>query len=289
MPESPDETSDEDYEIARAMESRQIGVVGEITAARKVRTVAAKDVEGSAATSAGIWQFCLYMEWFGQNGRVVAELPGAHIRLLDIDVPPVDDDPAPPESGPAEAESALGDEAAWDGGGEPDDDTDEDPYHLFDEDLEAQIAASADTEDGFFSGSDEGADIIDNLERMDAQMESGDTMPMRDLLDGGTVLPAADEISEDEAAALLKKLLARFALFGIAFDMCEHATARQAYQVLLEDVIDGENVLPGMFGSGWVQHFGTHDSCPECQRELDEEMGGSGRDPAGDPDDEAPF
>lgn len=288
MPESVAEPSDEDYEIARAMEPRQIGPVGEITAARKVRVTMAPETGGSEGkpTAAETWQYCLYLEWFGQNGRVVAELPGAHIRLLDVDVPQIEETPDEETGGGDRAEAGPG--AAWTGAAEEPEDEGDDPYDLFDEDLEAQIAASTEEEGDFFAEGDDGADIIDNLERMDAQMESGDTMPMRDLLEEGTVLPPPDDISEEDAAALLKTLLARFALFGIAFDMCEHATARQAYRVLLEEVIDGDNVLPGMFGSGWVQHFGTHDTCPECQRELDEEMGGSGY-PTGDPDDEAPF
>ncbi len=288
MPESTVEPSDEDYEIARAMEPRQIGPVGEITAARKVRVVKAPVEEaGGDAPAPETWQYCLYLEWFGQNGRVVAELPGAHIRLLDVDMPAVDDAPDnEPADGDgdwsADEEEWSGAEAGWESG-------DDDPYDLFDTDLEAQIAASAEGEDEFFPERDEGAEIIENLERMDAQMESGDTMPMRDLLDEGTVLPPPDDMSEEEAAALLKTLLARFALFGIAFDMCEHTTARDAYRVLLEDVIDGDNVLPGMFGSGWVQHFGTHDTCPECQREADEDAVDEEDDPLGGTKDDPPF
>lgn len=286
MPETDRVPSEEEHEIIRAMEPRQIGPVGEITASRKMRIAALPAADAASPETrdaAATWQYCLYIEWFGQNGRVVAELPGARIRLLDVDVPEMDGAFAEREGEEPPADPAM----------EEDGDPEEghDPYNLFDEDFDAKLGEEyGDGEDeGIFTASEEEEALIDNLERMDAQMESGDTMPMRELLEEEAVLPDPEELDEESAAALLKTLLAKLALFGIAFDMCEHSNARDAYRILLEEVVDGENVLPGMFGSGWVQHFGTHESCAECQREIEEGTDGEGDDTPRDHEDDAPF
>ncbi len=293
MPEDERDVPEAEMESIRAMQPRQIGPTGDITAARKVKTFACSPEEYYRLSKAGnppevTWQYCLYIEWFGQNGRVVVELPGARIRLIDLEAEsPADaiDDPDEPSDGEivlSQDVDELEEEAAS-----------EDPFNLFDADLEYDLELSAEELDAAVSESKgRGSDVLRELELMDTQIEYGDTLSLRELLEGTLPLPDPANLDETQGAEVLKTILARIAPFGIAYHVCEHCTLLDAYAIFMHHLIDDECILPGMFGSSWVQHFATSDFCETCVQELETEMGDEDlfdEDGLPDPEDDKPF
>ncbi len=87
IPANDHEPSDEDRRLAYDLRPHQIGVTGEMTAARKVRTFDCSNEEFIRRSKLGEppptrWEDCLYLEWFSQNGRVVIELLFSKVRFL---------------------------------------------------------------------------------------------------------------------------------------------------------------------------------------------------------------
>jgi hypothetical protein len=78
-------------------------------------------------------------------------------------------------------------------------------------------------------------------------------------------------LSEEDAEAELKVLLARLALHGVALDMCEHYTAAEAYRLLIEEICQEERAYAELRGTQWVQHFSTSDHCAECEAKYEAE------------------
>jgi hypothetical protein len=56
--------------------------------------------------------------------------------------------------------------------------------------------------------------------------------------------------------------------------MCTQFTAIQAYRLLTEELLPEAEVHPNLVATGGVQHYGSWESCKECQAEFDEEYNG---------------
>jgi hypothetical protein len=77
VPENDRPVSPEDVSSLAKLKISQVGPTGWMTAARRIRTGTNAAGDGSAQE-----ELCLMLEWFGQNGRVVVELPLSTIRFL---------------------------------------------------------------------------------------------------------------------------------------------------------------------------------------------------------------
>lgn len=293
----PDELPPFDRSSHTGFQERQIGPTGTMTAQGWVKVMPCGVEEFTRRAKLGEppptrWVRRLCLEWHGQNGRVVVEMAdplvewfpeggkdegkGEFWRLLP-NLEPVPDcamraaplpglDIFPPEAAAGDDPRAghwsrldltgSGDEEERFARDELDDD---DPDDYPDED--------------FFSGDDEPGEQCGEYESMaEAALVDGclekEGVPLADLLGGLKGLPRGKTLRDEEAEAHLKPLLARLAMLNIAFDICEHFTPRAAYRVLTEHVLRRARGHPEMSGSGWVQHFSTHDYCRKCQDEA---------------------
>lgn len=109
------------------------------------------------------------------------------------------------------------------------------------------------------------------FEKWDEIADGSRDEPLAWLLEGPLRLPRPDDLKTDEEAwGPLRRVLSEMALRGVAFEMCTHFTARQAYRVIIEDLLPEVDVHPGLVQADFVEHFASWDCCPECAAEFEE-------------------
>ncbi len=303
-----DAPSDEASEDLDLLAIQQIGPTGTMTAVRRPHPTGplpADPAVKSPAQPAGTGEpgRYLYLEWHSQNGCVLIELVDPLIEFVEyqplqagpladgtssvpqetpglpgvestqVSTPPTDqDDHSSPDAGvPFDDESG--------------DDQDDDPYNLFPHDLQLQLDLEAVQPDWDADDEDEKPQMLREMELMDELIENSPGVPVSDLFDGPLKCPLPDQLADHEVEAALKTLLAQMALHGVALDVCEHFSPREAYQLLLEKICPEERAYPELRHTQWVQHYSTGDYCPFCQAERQEEHG----EDDGDPDDNIEF
>lgn len=291
---------DRDEELLDSLEVRQIGVIGTVSL-RMVRVPQMPIEEFYARCKGGESpacdeKACLYVEWFSQNGRVVAEIVDPEFITEDEDA--VDKEPLVPEalpgmddtSGPQIVGYAINDEGDIEELSLNDDaDGEDDPYALFPSDLEAQLRHSGgdeETADEMVAAAGEPRpwdEVIPGIDEETKQMyEQWDEVthgtkdePLSTLFDPPISLKQPEEIvDEAEAEAALHPLLARLALCCVAVDMCEHFSALDTYRWLLEKILPEAHIHPQLKSTGFVQHYSTYESCPQCEAEFEAEFEG---------------
>ena len=290
VPENDHEASDEDRRAAAGIRPLQIGVTGEMTAERKVKTFDCSVEEFVRRSEPGEppptrWEDCLYLEWFGQNGRVLIELPVSKVRFFD-EAEIAARNKAEVED--MEAEMRKRDEEREDGGpgiiaftpeGEidpldllfPAEGEDEEGYGLIPDELESELARKARRTDREVAGeAEDSIKTMEEMELMDEMLEKGKLTPLMEFL-ADLNLPSPATVSTDEQAEeSLKIALAKLALAGVAFHVCEHCSAREAYRIFIEDVCsdsEGSGAFRPLIGTGWVQNFCASDYCKKCRED----------------------
>lgn len=240
---------------------RHIGPVGKMTAALKVRVDAKGEMvppDVSDDPEFDVWKPLFHLEWFGQNGRTVVQMVDPVIQFVK-----------PEEDTEEQADaffSALFSEA-----GEP----------LPEE--KAGFDPSASDPDSVWGGTDfedfrataeqeeEVAAAMQETELMDDLLESDEGESLIGLLDGATALPDPDSLDENQAAYVLRFVLARLATYGVAIHMCEHVTALDTYRLFIEHMSPDAHCFRELKGTGWVQNFMTSEYCPVCEAEFERE------------------
>lgn len=198
----------------------------------------------------------LYLEWASQNGTVALELLDPIVQLQD----------SPSRLAPLPDETTI--EII------PDIDhlEPENPYQLFDPRLEEQIRNSILPQHRSWN------DILPTLDPQTKRLcETWDEVlggqkdePLTTLFDQPLQLPKPHSIhSEKQAWDVLSQLLSAMALRGVAFDMCPHFSALQAYQLLVEELLPNAGVHPELVHSGFICHFNSAEFCPHCNTEPD--------------------
>ena len=289
IPENDREASDEDRRVVAGFKPLQIGVTGEMTAGRKVRTFDCSFEEYHRRCALGEppptrWELGLYLEWFSQNGRVAIELPMSKIRFPS-DAEIAARDQAERESfeeemrrmeeqrnrgesaGPELDESMQEDEIADPGEitmSEIEKD-DEEGYGLIPDELDSELERQARRTNREIAGeSDDSIKTIEETELMDEMLDHGTQTPLQEFL-GGLRLPSpADVSTEEQAGQALKLALTKLALAGVAFHVCEHCSIREAYRIFIEEVCGNSGHYRPLCGTGWVQNFCTSDYCEKC-------------------------
>jgi len=268
VPANKRPATDADRARVKTFANQQVGTTGEITTARKFN-----------GTEKG-----LYMEWFSQNGNVVLELPGVEVQFFE----PSDDsastfeshaDPEDFDVGGETGHGALAEGEIF--GDELDDSFDpeslphghdedeahaEEGYGLIPDELNRELERASRRLDREASGESE--DVIREIEEcelMDDLIENGEGEPITKLFAGMRLPKPADLATEDAAEQALKPALMQLALYGVAYDVCEHCSIREAYRILIDQVCVECTVYPEIRGTSWVQHFSTSDFCPVCQ------------------------
>lgn len=298
----------------------QIGATGTMTASGWVRSLPCDLEEYLRRKELGEppptpWVRRLYLEWYGQNGRVVVEMAdplveqrpdtdeidGRHLSPDEIWVPlpnlAVMPDAALRNGPPA----GLGitrisrDEGAthiehWSkvAGKSPERD-EEDCYETMENDFEDNDAMNwrEESETGWEEEYEEDP-CVEEMERMDACLEETGT-PLCELLKDMGQPPAVDTLDHKAVEAQLKSIVGQLALFNIAFDICEHFTPREAYRILTEKILPNECGHPTLAGTGWITHFATHEFCRECDAGLEDDDFDEQDTAAGGPQEDVPF
>jgi len=244
--------------------AQQIGPTGDMTAARKVKIADCSAHELCHRCKGGEpppfrWVRCLHLEWYSQNGRVVVELVDPILEYVDFaTIPGVSAD-----SRPSEPHADLVEE-----GGAPDAASQPGSYAgpCGEACAAEELDAEPDDPHGLFSQGDGEAedDFLRQMGPTDDAIENSPGEPIGSLLDALGPLPEPDELSERQAEVQLKALLGQLARFGVALDVCEHFTARNAYRLLKEHILPEGRIHPELRGSDWVEHFTTQEHCAEC-------------------------
>ncbi len=233
------------------------------------------------------WERRLYLEWFSQNGRVVLELAGPIIEFQDGEewktLPPStpkpdedSDDGCPNDQGMIGLEATM---ITCDGEvrsivrKEPDAEEEVD-------DFQDELDAESEEIDELIQGDGDVEDFMAETELMDDLITQEPGERIADFLDEPMDYPDPDSLTDEEAESALKTLLARMAIFNIALDMCEHFTPRDAYRLLVTDILLEDGAFPQLRGTGWVTHHSTAEYCKTCEelfdREYDEKMKSEG-------------
>lgn len=250
-------------------QSRHIGPVGKISAALQVCLDAAGNVlpPDSPENASTEWKPMLNIEWFGQNGRTVVQM-----------VDPVVEFVGPENAGQEYDDAFFGAlfsndlaDSTW----EPDSplsSTDGDDlfttfqpsdWSPFDDDGEAWKDS--------LSEDDDLRNELSEMELMDDLLESEIGESLTSILDGSVPLPDPDTLDENGAAYLLRLILARLAIYGVAVHMCEHVTALDTYRIFREHIAPEAHCFRQLKGTGWVQNYSTSEDCPACEEEFERE------------------
>ncbi len=282
-------------ETIDGLADRQIGVVGEMGLRPAAR---------ASATASG--QQSLYLEWYSQNGQVVAELPDCTLEYLEDESSGDSSEPSDPldqgtfgigfteihvdQQGEAHTSHyPLGDSENDD---DEEDDEPHDPYGLFTADLQRQVSESLgpmpddldEVDDdptespGDSSGRprswDEVMPGIDSetkamYEQWDEIFEGKKDQPISYLFHEPLRLPTVDNVtSHEQAEPLVRAILAQLALLSVALDVCEHFEPMDTYRLLMTEILPSAKVHPNLAASEMVQHYSTSDFCQLCEHEL---------------------
>ncbi|MCA9125604.1 MAG: hypothetical protein KDB22_00900 [Planctomycetales bacterium] len=274
---------------------RQIGVVGEISLSTKQvpnvppEVFAQLDVQERDRHSQTCE--CLHLEWFGQNGRVVADVVSPSVTILDSDAEQeLDNDRANLDDGnfglgftEVHLENEADDAELL---MEDDEDSEvDDPYGLFDESLDQSVAESLGTPpaDNFEtpeSGPRNWEEVIPGIdpatkemyEQWDEIFEGKKDEPISYLFDKPLKLPRPELVDKDEVAwPLVTAILAQLARLSVALDVCEHFSATDTYHLLMSEILPNAKVHPNLAASEMVQHYSTSDYCDVCDAEYSSE------------------
>ena len=304
----------------------QIGVVGEMTALRQVRSSDCPIDEFLRRSSLGEqppteWKRSLYLEWYSQNGRVVVELVDP---VIEID--PEENSSSVSgffASSPFELEEAsLDDDVDADGSAllyrgadreyaveDPDSELDDEPFDDLgmnetslgieeaDDELEddpyglfpkdLDLSLETSASDRPWSdGSD--AELLALWGGWDIVDDQSEHVPICTLFDPPLKVPPSESLDEEQVAQGLTAILMQLALHNISLHMCEHFTPRAAYELLVNEILRHEEVHPELAGSDMTQNFDTSVACTECDR-LRSERESRSDDSPGNFDSDVPF
>ena len=284
------------------MPMQQIGVVGSIHFSPD-----AKHVE-KQGDSNGNGDPCFHLEWYSQNGKVVIAVGEAQIEFVEDDEDETgqdksgEEDSVPPD---VLVEQQLREDTDADVFMDDDEDEDDedpdDPYGLFDQQLQHDIEKSVgstyveqEPDDEFVIDDDdeiETAEVESNdsgtrswdevipdidpdtkamYEQWDEVFHGAKDEPITNLFDPPIEIPPLNSITTDQQAEpILNAILIRLAPLSVAFDICEHCGPLDAFRILMTEVLPNAHIHPELAKTEIVQHYGTYDYCEQCQKEYD--------------------
>ena len=266
-----------------ALEIQQIGPTGTMQLVRSSAANGKEDVR-------------LALQWFSQNGEMRIDLVNPRLEFVAEDngekESVADDDED-------DGESVFVRETEDEFPEFPEDADDEDPYGLFPPQLEeqlegeiksAEISAIDETALGDSLGLDDplGEDPFERPKRSwdevipgideqtkrlyeswDEIFEGKKDVPLCTIFDPPLSIYPVDKLSDADVESALKVILRRLAMHSVALDMCEHFTCRDAYRLLVEEILPKYPVYPGLPLTGYVQHYSTWEYCRKCDEEFE--------------------
>jgi|GEM_PF-2351697 len=298
-------------EVEPLLELRQIGTIGDVDF-RKAKSPLVPIEELMTRIKLGETPpfevvDLLYLEWYGQSGRVVAEIINVEIQWIDqineTQSSPVadplfveDTDEADSDGSDSSGEDELENDGEW-----PLSSTQTvDPYQLFPTDLDDQIRqslkqndASMQPKDGAVAGANsldfeehetnqprDWSEVIPGIDpETKALYESWDEIysgqydqPIEGLFCGEYEIPPLDSVQTDEQADIIVKIIvARLAPLNVAIDLCEHMTPLTALKMIVEEILPIARVHPNLAATEIIRHYSTFEFCEACEKEFDAE------------------
>jgi len=254
------------------IDERQIGVTGQMTIDDQVRVFTGSVENFAHRSKLGepppcFWKRRLYLEWFGNSGRVVIELVDPSVIFveriegeeIELPVEPLPEPPFDPNHPPESRPPTEAEIQSTENEGESAAETPEDAsFDLIDPELAAEISASLPEL--------ELSKDMDQHELLDDLIERGSGIELGEII-GAT--PDWDTLSEQQAETRLKAIVAGMALYRVAYHVCEHCSMRDAYRILIERLAKESTIFPELGQTDWVTHFSTSDFCKECENEFD--------------------
>lgn len=232
----------------------------------------------------------IYLEWSSQNGAVAIELLDPQIELDDPTLTPAipreeSDSPQTPASllNPPVSSLLTSEETTFEvvpdspnftQDTDPDEDNTDNPWQLFSPNLEDQIRQSIASPnrrswEELIPGIDPETRRL--YETWDEVLGGEKDEPLTLLFDEPLHLPKPHSIRDEKHAwQALSQLLKAMALRGVAFDMCPHFSAQDAYKLLIDDLLPEAGVHPALVDTGFICHFSTAEFCQHCETELRE-------------------
>ena len=243
----------------------------------------------------------LVLQWYSQNGEMRIDLVNPRLEFVAAD----DEEEASSPSAGDDGESVFLQETEDEFPEFPDDADADDPYGLFPpqlgEQLEDEIKSPeiAAIDEGALGDSalEPGAGIDDPLgefpleerpkrswdevipgideqtkrlyESWDEIFEGKKDVPLCTIFDPPLTIYPVDKLSDAEVELAFKVILRRLAMHSVALDMCEHFTPRDAYRLLVEEILPKCPVYPGLPLTGYVQHYSTWEFCRKCEEEFE--------------------
>jgi hypothetical protein len=293
-PSQRDDRSDGHFSLRehRGLQLNQIGPTGTVTASTWARAVGCSPVEFLRRKELDEpppteWKRRFYLEWYGQNGRVVIELCDPLLEECVRNPVGVNDEgewAASPSAGAPPSDAAQSTAGPGftilrlEGGdlhgehyparSEPADRQDS-GSDLIPRTLQEAFDAQAESVDRAIRGETEASgDALADLVLMDYCIEHGDGTPISHFLGDLAQMPRPESLDDEAVESQLKALLARLALIHVTLDVCAHASPRDCYRLLRDEILPHCTAYEELIGTPWVTHVSTYDHCPSCEAEL---------------------
>jgi len=290
---SPDDEPAKANADFEALEIQQVGPTGTMQLIRS-----------PAANGARTEEVRLTLQWFSQNGEVRIDLVNPRLEFVAED-PEEKKGAANDDSAEAEedGESVFLKDQEDEFPEFPEDADEDDPYGLFPPQLEEQLEGEtkspeiAAIDENALEGADSAAGLEDPLgespfedrpkrswdevipgideqtkrlyESWDEIFEGKKDVPLCTIFDPPLTIYPVDKLSDAEVESAFKVILRRLAMHSVALDMCEHFTPRDAYRLLVEEILPNCPVYPGLPLTGYVQHYSTWEYCRKCEEEFE--------------------
>jgi hypothetical protein len=277
-----------------ALEIQQIGPTGTM-----------QIIRAPAANGSQKEELRLSLQWFSQNGEMRIDLVNPKLEFVAEDEESKKRRDSALVDDQDDVESIFLKDDDDDFPEFPDDADEDDPYGLFPPQLEEHLeeetmspeiaaideSALADTpgdpaiplddilaespfEDRPKRSWDEVIPGIDEqtkrlYESWDEIFEGKKDVPLCTIFDPPLSIYPVDKLGDADVESAFKVILRRLAMHSVALDMCEHFTPRDAYRLLVEEILPKYPVYPGLPLTGYVQHYSTWEYCRKCDEEFE--------------------
>ncbi|HPO17380.1 MAG TPA: hypothetical protein PLI09_28365, partial [Candidatus Hydrogenedentes bacterium] len=279
----------------KGFQFQQIGPTGTMTAQGWVRALPCSVEEYVRRAELGEppptpWKRSLYLEWYSQNGRIVIELADPTVEEClrppkgECDegewapLPHTTPYPAPnahlPKGGPditvIRNDGDIVHFEHWTPSCQDPEfaENDDSIPNTLQREFDTQAAAIDRAIRSKHNDPDDPDEFMEEMILMDECIENRDGRPLTSFWSDIKNLPRPEQLNDDEVEAVFKGLLARLAMINVALSVCEHYTPRDAYRLLLDEIFQDSSAYEELIGTGWIQHFSTHEYCEACEAEA---------------------
>ncbi len=304
LADDEDEEGDEPGDSVQESESRAANPDFQALEVQQVGPAGTMQIVRSPASNGSRVEFVrLTLQWFSQNGEMRIDLENPRLEFV---VENEDEKQFASEGDEDDdGESVFLKDNEDEFPEFPDDADEDDPYGLFPPQLEEQLEGenksseiAAIDDNSLSDGNSDGMKGLDDpvtefpfddrpkrswdevipgideqtkrlYESWDEIFEGKKDVPLCTIFDPPLTIYPVDKLNDAEVESAFKVILRRLAMHSVALDMCEHFTCRDAYRLLVEEILPKYPVYPGLPLTGYVQHYSTWEYCRKCDEEFE--------------------